>query len=131
MKRQTPWWVLAGLLWLGTAIIATGLVFHVSSREPGSTGQVDWLFVTLLSTAVTGIVVAIIREFRARPSPIQRAALTAIFNAEEPGTIGAVVVMKNGTPEVVATVRSRDEYLELAGSGRLPVDHFVFMPDDA
>lgn len=131
MKRLTPLWLLAGLLWLGTAIIVTGLVFYVSAREPGSAGQVDWLFVALLSTAVTGIVVTIVREFRARPSPMQQAALTAIFNAEEPDTIGAVVVMKNGSPEVIATVRSRDEYLELAGSGRLPEDHFVFMPDDA
>lgn len=123
--------MLAGLLWLGTAIIVTGLAFHVSSREPGSTGQVDWLFVALLSTAITGVIVAIMRELLARPSPMQRAALAAIFNAKEPGTIGAVVVMKNGAPEVVATVRSRDEYLELAGSGRLPVDHLVYLPDDA
>ncbi|MBN8231221.1 hypothetical protein JYK02_27250 [Corallococcus macrosporus] len=131
MKKQMPGWVLAGLLWLGTAILVTGLVSHVRAPESGATGQVDWVFVALLSTAVTGILVAIIREFRARPSPMQRAALDAIFNAREPGTIGAVVVMKNGTPEVVATVRSRDEYLELAGSGRLPVDHRVFLPDDA
>jgi membrane protein implicated in regulation of membrane protease activity len=130
VKRQTPLWLLAGLLWLGTSIIVTGLVFYVSSREPGSTGKVDWLFVALLSTAVTGIVVAIVRELRARPSPMQQAALTAIFNAEDPDTIGAVVVMKNGTPEVVATVRSRDEYLELAGSGQLPEAHLVFLPDD-
>ncbi|MFY0578145.1 hypothetical protein ACN28S_30900 [Cystobacter fuscus] len=123
--------MLAELLWLGTSIIVTGLVFYVSAREPGSEGQVDWLFVGLLSTAVTGLVVAIVRELRARPSPMQQAALTAIFNAEDPDTIGAVVVMKNGTPEVVATVRSRDEYLELAGSGRLPEDHLVFLPDDA
>jgi hypothetical protein len=118
--------VLAGLLWLGTASIVTGLVHHRSS-----TGRVDWLFVALLSTAVTGIVVAVVRELRARPSPVQRAALEAIFDAREPGIIGAVLVMKNGTPEVIATVRSREEYLELAGSGRLPVDHLLFMPDDA
>ena len=120
MKRQTPLWLLGGLLWLGTAAIVTGLVFHVSSREPGSKGRVDWLFVALLSTAITGIVLMVVREVRARPSPMQQAALTAIFNAEDPATIGAVVVMKNGTPEVVATVRSREEYLELAGSGNCP-----------
>lgn len=87
--RRTPGWVLAGLLWLGTSILITGLVHHVSSREPGSTGHVDWLFVALLSTAVTGIVVALVRELRARPSPMQRAALAAIFNAKEPGALDA------------------------------------------
>ncbi|WP_223738073.1 hypothetical protein NR800_11560 [Corallococcus interemptor] len=112
-------------VWLGAAIIVTGLAYN---RSP--TGQVDWLFVALLSTAATGIVVAIVRELRARPSSVQQVALKAIFNAKEPGTIGAVLVMKNGSPEVIATVRSREEYLELANSGRLPVDHLVFLPDD-
>jgi hypothetical protein len=40
------------------------------------------------------------------------------------------VVKRNGVPEVIATVRSREEYLELAATDRLPVDHIVFLPDD-
>jgi hypothetical protein len=31
---------------------------------------------------------------------------------------------------VIATVRSTEEYLKLAGSGQLPQDHVVFLPDD-
>jgi hypothetical protein len=126
VKSGTPGWALAGPIWLGAALLVTGLVYQ---RSP--TGRVDWLFVVLLSTAFTGIVVAFVRALRTRPSPMQRAALEAIFHAKEPGTIGAVLVMKNGTPEVIATVRSREEYLELAASGRLPEEHLVFLPDDA
>jgi hypothetical protein len=40
------------------------------------------------------------------------------------------VVTGNGVPEVVATVRSTEEYLKLAGSGQLPHDHLVFLPED-
>ncbi|WP_375771097.1 hypothetical protein NR798_09415 [Archangium gephyra] len=71
----------------------------------------------------------IVQRLRAQPTPEQRAALSAIF-AAGPGTIGAVVVTRNGVPEVLATVRSKEEYLQLAGSGQLPHDHLVFLPDD-
>lgn len=60
----------------------------------------------------------------------QKAALSAIF-AAGPGTSGAVLVTRNGAPEVIATVRSTEEYLELAGSGQLPQDHRVYLPSDA
>ncbi|AKJ00944.1 Hypothetical protein AA314_02570 [Archangium gephyra] len=76
-----------------------------------------------------GLVVMTMQRIRARPTPEQRAALSAIF-AAGPGTIGAVVVTRNGVPEVLATVRSTEEYLALAGSGQLPPDHFVYLPDD-
>jgi hypothetical protein len=117
---------------VGALVPIAGILFYTSSRKYGvEAARVDWRFVALLAGAVAGAVVMLVHELRGRPSPAQQAALAAIFNSEDPNTIGAVVVMKNGTPEVIATVRSREEYLELAGAGQLPVDHLVFLPDDA
>jgi hypothetical protein len=131
VKRRTPLWLLGGIVWAGASVPIAGLAFYASWRKHGAEARVDWLFVGLLAGAIAGAVVMAVHELRSRPSPAQQAALSAIFNATNPGTIGAVVVMKDGTPEVIATVRSREEYLELAGSGRLPADHLVFLPDDA
>ena len=74
-------------------------------------------------------VVEIVRRIRAEPTPEERVAFWAIFHSP-PGTLGAGVVTRNGVPEVIATVRSTEEYLKLAGSGQLPADHVVFLPDD-
>ena len=70
-----------------------------------------------------------VQRIRAEPTPEERAAFWAIFHSE-PGTIGAVVVTRDGKPEVLATVRSVEEYVKLAGSGHLPPDHRVFLPND-
>ncbi len=91
-------------VWLGTFGVLAGLDFHLSQRRHGST--------------------------RSRPSPVEQAALAALLSAE-PGTIGAVLVTRNGVPEVIATVRSREEYMELVHSGQLPAEHQLFMPSDA
>ena len=71
----------------------------------------------------------IVERIRAEPTPEERAVFWAIFHSP-PGTIGAVVVTRNGKPEVIATVRSVEEYVKLAGSGQLPPDHRVFLPND-
>ena len=84
----------------------------------------------LVAGAVAGLVVIIMRRIREEPTPEQKAALAAIFEAG-PGTRGAVVVTRNGVPEVLATVRSKEEYLERAASGQFPEDHRVYLPDDA
>ncbi|WP_309888083.1 hypothetical protein [Archangium sp.] len=82
-----------------------------------------------MASGLTGLLLMIVEKVRSQPMPEQRAALSAIF-AAGPGTIGAVVVTRNGVPEVLATVRSIEEYMELAGSGQLPQDHRVYLPDD-
>ena len=99
------------------------------ARYPDSPQSIEWLGVGLYAAAPAGLLMMIVQRLRAQPSPEQRAALSAIFRAG-PGTIGAVVVTRNGKPEVVATVRSIDEYMALAGSGQLPHDHRVYLPDD-
>lgn len=129
MKKRIPLWLLGGSVWLGAFGAITALEHYSSTHQQGHSGKIDWLAVGLLAGAVTVLVVQVVQRFRAQPTPEQRAALSAIF-AAGPGTIGAVVVTKNGVPEVLATVRSRDEYLELVGSGQLPHDHFIFLPDD-
>lgn len=117
-------------VWLGTFGVLAGLDFHLSQRRHGSSGTVDWLFVGLLSSALAGLIVTVLRHIRSRPSPVEQAALAALLSAE-PGTIGAVLVTRNGVPEVIATVRSREEYMELVHSGQLPAEHQLFMPSDA
>jgi hypothetical protein len=92
--------------------------------------EINWRFTALGATGVAGMAVLIVQRLQEEPTQEELAALDAIFQAG-PGTIGAVVVTRNGVPEVVATVRSREEYLQLAASGRIPVDHFVFLPTDA
>ncbi|MFY0527926.1 hypothetical protein ACN28I_33830 [Archangium gephyra] len=73
----------------------------------------------------------IVQRIRAEPTPEERAAFWALL-AAEPGTIGAVVVKRNGVPEVIATVRSVEEYWMLAASGKLPHEHYFFReaPDE-
>ncbi|KFA87296.1 hypothetical protein Q664_48520 [Archangium violaceum Cb vi76] len=73
-----------------------------------------------------GLVVMLVQRIRAEPTPEERAAFWALL-AAEPGTIGAVVVKKKGKPEVIATVRSVEEYWMLAANGKLPHEHYFFM----
>ncbi len=84
----------------------------------------------MLASALTAAMLLFVEHVRERPSPEQQAAIAALLQVE-PGTIGAVVVTRNGVPEVIATVRSREEYLELASSGNLPEDHCLYLPMDA
>jgi hypothetical protein len=78
----------------------------------------DWLAVAMVAGAVAGLVVLLVERIRAEPTPEERAVFWAIFHSP-PGTIGAVVVTRNGKPEVIATVRSVEEYLKLAGYGNV------------
>ncbi len=80
----------------------------------------------MVTGAVAGLVVLIVERIRAEPTPEERAAFWALL-AAEPGTIGAVVVKKNGKPEVIATVRSVEEYWMLSAKGKLPHEHYFFM----
>jgi hypothetical protein len=130
VKRQAPLWLLGVLVWPGAFLIVTGIIFYVNSRKPDPSGSSHWPFICVLASAITAAVVLVVRDIRARPSALQRAALEVLLNAE-PGTIGAVVVMNNGRPEVIATVRSREEYLERAGKGQFPTDHYLYLSADA
>jgi hypothetical protein len=110
-------------------VLVMGVEFYRSAHQRGHPGRIDWLFVTVVTSGLVGLLVMLIERVRARPSPEQRAALSAIFRSG-PGTIGAVVVTRNGVPEVIATVKSKEEYLQLVGSGQLPHDHHVYLPSD-
>lgn len=128
VKKPIPFWLLGLLVWLSTFAATSGLLLY-RSINTGRPRRIDWPGLALIAIGPAGLAMMIVRRIRAEPTPEQRAAFWAIFHAE-PGTIGAVVVTRNGVPEVVATVRSTEEYLKLAGSGQLPHDHVVFLPDD-
>jgi hypothetical protein len=114
-------WVI-GFLGLHAAYLYRGL--------PLEDWTVEFRVMVPGAAGVAMVVVGIVKRLQEEPTKEELAALKAIFQAG-PGTLGAVVVTRNGVPEVVATVRSREEYLALAASGRIPVDHFVFLPTDA
>ncbi len=126
MKKRIPLWLLGGSVWLGAFGAVTVLEHYLSTHQQGHSGRIDWLAVGLLASAVAILVVQVVQRIRAQPTPEERVAFWAIFSAGA-GTIGAVVAMKNGVPEVVATVRSTEEYWMLAGSGKLPQDHILFL----
>jgi len=115
-------------VWVVTFVAVSGFWLYEGLYK-GRTGQIDYAAWALFAVSPAGLVVMIVRRIRAEPTPEERAAFWAIFHAE-PGTIGVVVVTRNGKPEVIATVRSTEEYLTLAGSGQLPPDHRVFLPND-
>lgn len=126
MKKRPPLWLLGVMAWLGVF----GALACLTLVRPGRSGRPDWLGLGVLAGAAAVAVVMFVRHGRGRPSPEQQAALSALFQAG-PGTLGAVVVTRNGVPEVLATVRTREEYLELVHEGRLPPDHRLYLPDDA
>jgi purine-cytosine permease-like protein len=115
--------------WIAAFLADYCFRFYLIWRH-GSQYETSWRYTAIQSTAVAGLVALIVKRIQEEPTKEEVAALDAIFQAG-PGTIGAVVVTRHGVPEVVATVRSREEYLQLAASGRIPVDHFVFLPTDA
>ncbi len=129
MKKRVPLWLLGVYAWPVAFGADAALEFYLSTHQKGHPGKMDWLAVSLMASGLTGLLLMIVEKVRSQPMPEQRAALSAIF-AAGPGTIGAVVVTRNGVPEVLATVRSIEEYMELAGSGQLPQDHRVYLPDD-
>jgi hypothetical protein len=129
-KKRISLWRLGLMLWLVAFVMFTALEYYQSTYQKGHPGEIDWLFVVLAAFGPAGLVVMLVEHVRAQPTREQKAALSAIF-AAGPGTIGAVLVKRNGVPEVIATVRSVEEYLELAGSGQLPHDHLVYLPSDA
>ena len=114
------------LIW----VLSFAALVWIQLRRPAPSGRIDWLFAGLGSSAFAFLAVFLARRMALRPSPAQQAALAALFQAP-PGTVGAVVVTRDGVPTVVATVRSRDEYLSLVGEGRLPAEHQLFLADDA
>lgn len=112
--------------WL-MAFVATYIVRFYLIMRHGEQHETDWRASAIWATAAAGLIVMTVKDLKEEPTQEQLAALEAIFQAG-PGTIGAVVVTKNGIPEVIATVRSREEYLELAGSRALPPVHKVLLP---
>jgi hypothetical protein len=113
--------------------IAFGAVYvarFLLGLHRGEQLETDWKFAAIAAASFAGLIVLIVKDLRDRPTPEQLAALGAIFQAG-PGTLGAILVKRNGVPEVIATVRSREEYLELAASERLPPDHTLYLPEDA
>ncbi|HEX5752817.1 MAG TPA: hypothetical protein VFZ09_41820 [Archangium sp.] len=128
-KNPLPLWLLGVRVWAGAFLALSVLEYYQSTHQQGHSGRIEWRAVALLAGAVAGLVVMIVERIRAEPTPEERAVFWAIFHSP-PGTIGAVVVTRNGKPEVIATVRSTEEYLKLAGSGQLPPDHRVFLPED-
>ncbi|ATB31299.1 hypothetical protein [Melittangium boletus] len=129
MRRPIALWRIALIVWVISFGVLACIEKYTVSKSVAYPGRIDWLAVAILSGAVASLVVMIVQRIREQPTPEQRAALAAIFEAG-PGTRGAVVVTRNGVPEVIATVRSKEEYLELAGSGQLPEDHHVYLPSD-
>jgi hypothetical protein len=67
--------------------------------------------------------------WREQPSKAQRVALQALIH-DPRGAVGAVVVIQDGRPAVIATICSLDEYEALLASGRLPAEHQLYLPDD-
>jgi hypothetical protein len=128
-KQPLPLWLLGVRVWAGAFVALSVLEYYQSTHQQGHSGRIDWLAVAIPAGAVAGLVVMIVERIRAEPTPEERAVFWAIFHSP-PGTIGAVVVTRDGKPEVIATVRSVEEYLKLAGSGQLPPDHRVFLPND-
>jgi hypothetical protein len=127
-KKPIPLWMIGLGVWVVAFVAFTGYWLYEGSRR-GLTGQVDYAGWGLMALGPAGLVVMIVQRIRAEPTPEERAVFWAIFHSP-PGTIGAVVVTRNGKPEVIATVRSVEEYLKLAGSDQLPPDHRVFLPND-
>jgi hypothetical protein len=128
VKKHIPLWRLGLLVWLTIFAATSGLLLY-RSVSTGRPRTIDWPGLALIALGPAGLVVMIVRRIRAEPTPEERAVFWAIFHSP-PGTIGAVVVTRNGVPEVIATVRSVEEYVKLAGSGQLPPDHRVFLPND-
>ncbi len=128
VKKPLPLWLIGLGVWLVTFGVLSARWNDPRIRQTLS-GPINWPGLALMAVAPAGLVMMIVRRIRAEPTPEERAAFWAIFHSE-PGTIGAVVVTRNGAPEVIATVRSTEEYLKLAGSGQLPSDHRVYLPND-
>ncbi len=129
-KKRMSLWRLGLRVWPVAFVLITLLEYYLSTHQKGHPGKISWLYVAIAAFGPTGLVVMMVEHVRAQPTREQKAALSAIF-AAGPGTIGAVLVTRNGAPEVIATVRSTEEYLKLAGSGQLPQDHRVYLPSDA
>ncbi len=127
-KKPIPLWLLGLLAWLFIFAATSGALLYRSVSR-GRSGRIDWPGLALIAMGPAGLVVMIVQRIRAEPTPEERAVFWAMFHSP-PGTIGAVVVTRNGAPEVIATVRSTEEYLKLAGSGQLPSDHRVYLPND-
>ncbi|HEX5747258.1 MAG TPA: hypothetical protein VFZ09_13530 [Archangium sp.] len=105
--------------------IVSALWIDLSIRQK-LPGPISWPSLALIAACAAILVVMIVQRIRSEPTPEQRAAFWALLEAE-PGTVGAVVVKKKGKPEVIATVRSVEEYWMLAGLGKLPHEHTLVM----
>ena len=128
VKKPIPLWLIGLGVWIVTFGVVSVRWSDPSVRQKLS-GPINWPGLALMAVGPAGLAMMIVRRIRAEPTPEERAVFWAIFHSP-PGTIGAVVVTRNGVPEVIATVRSTEEYLTLAGSGQLPPDHRVFLPND-
>jgi hypothetical protein len=125
-KKPLPLWSLGVRVWAGAFAALSLLEYYQSTHQQGHSGRIEWRALVLAAAAVAGLVVMIVQRIREEPTPEQRAAFWALLEAE-PGTVGAVVVRKKGKAEVIATVRSVEEYWMLAAHGKLPHEHTFVM----
>jgi hypothetical protein len=120
-------------LFIVSWLIAFGVLYvlmFLRRLGPGDVWEPDWRFAAISAVGVAGLITLIVKRLQDEPTKEERESFWALFNSK-PGVVGVVLVTKNGVPEVIATVRSREEYLHLAGSGQLPVDHKLFIAEDA
>ena len=126
MKRPVPLWLIGLMVWVVAFGVVSVLWIDLSIRQKLS-GPIGWPGLALMAVGPAGLVMLIVQRIREEPTPEQRAAFWALL-AAEPGTVGAVVVKKKkGKPEVIATVRSVEEYWMLAAHGKLPHEHTLVM----
>jgi predicted outer membrane lipoprotein len=125
MKKPIPLWLIGLVVWVVAFGIVSALWIDLSIRQK-LPGPISWPSLVLIAVGPAGLVVMIVQRIRSEPTPEQRAAFWALLVAE-PGTIGAVVVKRKGKAEVIATVRSVEEYWMLAAHGKLPHEHTLVM----
>lgn len=124
MKRPVPLWLIGLMVWVVAFGVVSALWIDLSIRQKLS-GPIGWPGLALMAVGPAGLVMMIVHRLRTEATPEERAAFWALL--AEPGTVGAVVVKRNRKPEVIATVRSLEEYRMLAAKGKLPHEHVLIM----
>lgn len=126
--RGWLWWGLP-LTWGAVFAALAMLELHLARVQIGHPGRPRWAFVAVAAGGVAGLVMYFVSLWREQPSKAQRVALQALIH-DPRGAVGAVVVIQDGRPAVIATICSLDEYEALLASGRLPAEHQLYLPDD-
>jgi len=117
------------LIW-GVVFVALCLLeLHLARVQIGHPGRPRWAFVAVAAGSVAGLVMFFVSTWRQQPSKAQRVALQALIH-DLRGAVGAVVAIQDGSPVVIATICSLNEYEALLESGRIPAEHHLYLPDD-